>query len=155
MPSPPPPHSHPAAQVIYQSQFKLPSPASPTPIQSHSTTPGIARHYTPSTSTYTPGSHFTPENSNRQDQAYDPYSTAPRVVIEDQSAPKRTRTRPTKSCERCRSKKLKCDREFPCGHCRKFGRDSAKCVYRDGLDVGGACERCRSKKLSVIASHRA
>ena len=35
---------------------------------------------------------------------------------------KRTRTRPTKSCERCRSKKLRCDREFPCGSCKKGGK---------------------------------
>ena len=47
---------------------------------------------------------------------------------------KRTRTRPTKSCERCRSKKLRCDREFPCGSCKKGGKSGSDCSYRDGWE---------------------
>ena len=42
--------------------------------------------------------------------------------------------RPTKSCERCRSKKLRCDREFPCGSCKKGGKSGSDCSYRDGWE---------------------
>ncbi|KUJ08967.1 uncharacterized protein LY89DRAFT_316567 [Mollisia scopiformis] len=47
-------------------------------------------------------------------------------------AVKRSRQRPTKSCERCRAKKLKCDRELPCSNCKKGGRDGKDCEYRFG-----------------------
>jgi len=43
-----------------------------------------------------------------------------------------TRSRPTKSCEECRRKKLKCDRELPCSNCLKGGRDGTGCVFKDG-----------------------
>lgn len=52
--------------------------------------------------------------------------------VEAQS--KRTRTRQTKSCDRCRSKKLRCDREFPCGSCKKGGKSGNDCSYRDGWE---------------------
>lgn len=47
---------------------------------------------------------------------------------------KRSRSRPTKSCEECRRKKLKCDRELPCANCKKGGRDGSICFFKSGLD---------------------
>lgn len=45
-----------------------------------------------------------------------------------------SRPRPAKSCERCREKKLKCDRELPCNNCTKNGRDGKNCHYKTGPD---------------------
>lgn len=45
---------------------------------------------------------------------------------------KRSRSRPTKSCEQCRRKKLKCNREFPCSQCLKGGRDGRQCHFEHG-----------------------
>lgn len=42
--------------------------------------------------------------------------------------PNNKRSRPTISCLECRRKKLKCDRERPCGQCRKVGRETL-CAY--------------------------
>jgi hypothetical protein len=47
------------------------------------------------------------------------------------STVKRSRQRPTKSCEECRRKKLKCDRELPCSNCKKGGRDGSTCYFKD------------------------
>jgi hypothetical protein len=47
------------------------------------------------------------------------------------STVKRSRQRPTKSCEECRRKKLKCDRELPCSNCKKGGRDGSICYFKD------------------------
>jgi len=54
---------------------------------------------------------------------------------------KRSRSRPTKSCEECRRKKLKCDRESPCSNCKKGGRDGSICFFKDGLAPNGSDER--------------
>ncbi|KAH9208304.1 hypothetical protein DL95DRAFT_449961 [Leptodontidium sp. 2 PMI_412] len=62
---------------------------------------------------------------------------------------KRTRTRPTKSCERCRSKKLRCDREFPCGSCKKGGKSGHDCSYRDGWEPEEREEVHVAKKARV------
>ncbi|OAA70393.1 C6 zinc finger domain-containing protein [Cordyceps fumosorosea ARSEF 2679] len=37
------------------------------------------------------------------------------------------RRRPPLSCEQCRRRKIKCDREFPCGHCVRA--DAGACTY--------------------------
>ncbi|WQF90173.1 Putative zn(2)Cys(6) fungal-type DNA-binding domain-containing protein [Colletotrichum destructivum] len=34
-----------------------------------------------------------------------------------------TRNRPTVSCSTCRARKLKCDRQQPCGACQKRGHE--------------------------------
>ncbi|KAH7370927.1 hypothetical protein BKA65DRAFT_385642 [Rhexocercosporidium sp. MPI-PUGE-AT-0058] len=62
---------------------------------------------------------------------------------------KRTRTRPTKSCERCRSKKLRCDREYPCGSCKKGGKNGHDCSYRDGWEPEEKEEGHVAKKARV------
>ncbi|KAL2865875.1 putative C6 transcription factor [Aspergillus lucknowensis] len=47
--------------------------------------------------------------------------------------PVRKRRRRTIACSQCRSRKLKCDREYPtCGRCQK-GKAPAKCSYEDGF----------------------
>lgn len=57
--------------------------------------------------------HSSPESEAHQD---DPQGT-------------RKRKRKTFSCDACRKRKLKCDREFPvCGRCQKSG-NAATCVY--------------------------
>lgn len=52
-------------------------------------------------------------------------------------APKRRRRRPAVSCELCRSRKVRCDKELPCGTCIRT-RNSSLCIYRD--DIVGADE---------------
>lgn len=58
---------------------------------------------------------------------------------------KRSRQRPTKSCEECRRKKLKCDRELPCSNCKKGGRDGSTCYFKDAptSDFPSASKRVR------------
>lgn len=41
----------------------------------------------------------------------------------------RKRPRPVQSCLHCRGKKLKCDRQQPCGRCAKHNRGSRECIY--------------------------
>ncbi|PYH49627.1 uncharacterized protein BP01DRAFT_387792 [Aspergillus saccharolyticus JOP 1030-1] len=55
---------------------------------------------------------------------------APEAVAAD-SEP-RKRRRPAKSCEQCRQRKVRCDREVPCGPCRR-SRSSVDCSYRQNL----------------------
>ncbi|KAF9884682.1 hypothetical protein FE257_001375 [Aspergillus nanangensis] len=45
------------------------------------------------------------------------------------TSPPRKRRRPTKSCDPCRRRKVRCDREFPCGPCER-ARTSLQCFYR-------------------------
>ncbi|KAJ5675963.1 hypothetical protein N7462_008860 [Penicillium macrosclerotiorum] len=45
-----------------------------------------------------------------------------------QSPPPRKRRRPALSCEQCRRRKVRCDREMPCGPCTK-ALDSLSCSY--------------------------
>ncbi|PYH77346.1 hypothetical protein BO82DRAFT_345049 [Aspergillus uvarum CBS 121591] len=42
----------------------------------------------------------------------------------------RKRRRPAKSCEQCRQRKVRCDRNVPCGPCRR-SRSSVDCSYRE------------------------
>ncbi|RAK75828.1 uncharacterized protein BO72DRAFT_432533 [Aspergillus fijiensis CBS 313.89] len=44
----------------------------------------------------------------------------------------RKRHRPAKSCEQCRQRKVRCDRNVPCGPCRR-SRSSVDCSYRENL----------------------
>jgi hypothetical protein len=61
------------------------------------------------------------------------------------STVKRSRQRPTKSCEECRRKKLKCDRELPCSNCKKGGRDGSICYFKDApsSEIQSASKRAR------------
>lgn len=43
------------------------------------------------------------------------------------STPPRKRRRPALSCEQCRKRKIKCDREYPCGQCQQS--KTATCSY--------------------------
>lgn len=45
------------------------------------------------------------------------------------TSPPRKRRRPPKSCEPCRRRKIRCDREFPCGPCER-ARTPVQCFYR-------------------------
>ncbi|KAJ5103683.1 hypothetical protein N7532_004212 [Penicillium argentinense] len=46
----------------------------------------------------------------------------------DEPAPKRVkRPRAAQACDRCRTKKYKCDEQYPCSHCKKSHLD---CVYQ-------------------------
>ncbi|PLB52775.1 putative C6 transcription factor [Aspergillus steynii IBT 23096] len=53
---------------------------------------------------------------------------------EPQSEPRvRKRRRRTMACTQCRSRKLRCDREYPiCGRCQK-GKSPSSCTYEDGF----------------------
>lgn len=62
-------------------------------------------------------------------------ATEPLKAHETASA-KRSRSRPTKSCEQCRRKKLKCNRELPCSQCLKGGRDGGSCHFEYGPEAG-------------------
>lgn len=82
-------------------------------------------HGPPGSSPYTGNHQLTPSSS-----ALSPPASQPT----NQSAAKRSRSRPTKSCEECRRKKLKCDRELPCANCKKGGRDGSICFYKSAPD---------------------
>ncbi|CZR53596.1 uncharacterized protein PAC_03476 [Phialocephala subalpina] len=120
---------HPGAQFRAQAQAQ-PSPAqnqnsgpSPRPGPSHLGTPATVSTSEPSPHQFSPAQ--TPQSSQAQAQGGEGVgSGAPTQAV------KRSRQRPTKSCERCRAKKLKCDRESPCGNCKKGGRDGRDCEYR-------------------------
>ncbi|KAJ6143578.1 C6 transcription factor [Penicillium samsonianum] len=47
-------------------------------------------------------------------------------------SPPRKRRRPPKSCDPCRRRKVRCDREFPCGQCER-ARTSLQCFYGPGV----------------------
>lgn len=65
---------------------------------------------------------------------------------------KRTR-RPALSCVECRVRKVKCDREKPCGGCIKIG--SSKCTYRPSRAAARAIsERSSSSMSGSRDSHR-
>ena len=49
--------------------------------------------------------------------------------MSEPSRPIRKRRRPAFSCEECRRRKIKCDRTFPCKHCRYL---NAICNYPEG-----------------------
>ncbi|KAG0161643.1 hypothetical protein PDIDSM_9178 [Penicillium digitatum] len=50
------------------------------------------------------------------------------------ASPPRKRRRPPKSCDPCRRRKVRCDREFPCGQCER-ARTSLQCFYRPAVAV--------------------
>ncbi|KAH1489173.1 hypothetical protein KXX42_001451, partial [Aspergillus fumigatus] len=65
--------------------------------------------------------------------------TPPLVVMaQDQdnfpqtTSPPRKRRRPPKSCDPCRRRKVRCDREVPCGPCQR-ARTSLHCFYRPAV----------------------
>ncbi|OJJ48670.1 hypothetical protein ASPZODRAFT_93608 [Penicilliopsis zonata CBS 506.65] len=67
-----------------------------------------------------------------------PLSTQNMVAAEFDARPEqqqrvRKRRRRTMACTQCRSRKLRCDREYPtCGRCRK-SKTPTKCTYEDGF----------------------
>lgn len=65
---------------------------------------------------------------------------------------KRTR-RPALSCVECRMRKVKCDREKPCGGCIKIG--SSRCTYRPSRSAARAIsERSSSSTSGSRGGHR-
>jgi hypothetical protein len=58
------------------------------------------------------------------------------------------RTRQTLSCVACRSKKLKCDRNHPCGNCQKRD-ESSKCTYSTGVASSGRKRDAEQSKSEV------
>lgn len=49
------------------------------------------------------------------------------------------RRRPVTSCEPCRSRKIRCDQDFPCGPCKR-ARKGTRCLYRPGEQNTGCRE---------------
>jgi hypothetical protein len=59
-----------------------------------------------------------------------PNGAALAAAIDGESPPRKLkRPRAAQACERCRTKKYKCDESIPCFHCKKSGID---CVYQGG-----------------------
>ncbi|GFF95099.1 C6 transcription factor, putative [Aspergillus udagawae] len=48
------------------------------------------------------------------------------------TSPPHKRRRPPQSCDPCRRRKVRCDREFPCGLCER-ARTSLQCFYRPAV----------------------
>ncbi len=134
----------------YHSQFRPQYSTHPSPVSISA--PGNTHiHQTPNSysAPQNPSPHpvHTPNYAPSHDGLPRTGPTEQGVGVEASAAQqKRTRTRPTKSCERCRSKKLKCDREFPCGNCKKGGRDGRDCFYRDGWEGDERVEEERAFK---------
>lgn len=63
-------------------------------------------------------------NDSTEIHSHDPPSDPPRA---------RKRRRRTMACTQCRSRKLRCDREYPiCSRCQK-SKNPAQCTYEDGF----------------------
>ncbi|KAK0122497.1 hypothetical protein ONS95_010727 [Cadophora gregata] len=134
--------THGSAHAEFRSQFRPEYQMQPSPAQS--STPGSSNNNTghtpnayPPFNTYNPTSQ--PPNYSPNTPSCDGLPSPDRGKDGSASGSaagqsKRTRTRPTKSCERCRSKKLRCDREFPCASCKKGGKSGSDCSYRDGWE---------------------
>lgn len=83
-----------------------------------------------------PSSHqrLTASNIEMFTARHPPLAPAPQQIEVERSSPEpsilssRKRRRPALSCERCRRRKVKCDREEPCGPCCKGGNASL-CHY--------------------------
>lgn len=71
--------------------------------------------------------------SRHKTSAYSPTSfpMGERNNSEDFGAP-RKRRRPAKSCDQCRTRKVRCDLNHPCGPCQRARSDLA-CSYREGV----------------------
>ncbi|KAJ5963701.1 C6 transcription factor [Penicillium vulpinum] len=68
--------------------------------------------------------------------------------------PPRKRRRPPKSCDPCRRRKIRCDREFPCGPCER-ARTSPQCFYRPVVAAGSPSggEFSQSTAPGVLEGH--
>ncbi|PYH41675.1 uncharacterized protein BP01DRAFT_418546 [Aspergillus saccharolyticus JOP 1030-1] len=62
-----------------------------------------------------------------QPQAEARPSPAPQAAGDDIPLPRAKRPRAAQACDRCRSKKYKCDEQYPCSHCKK---SDLTCVYQ-------------------------
>ncbi|KAE8447344.1 hypothetical protein EG329_010902 [Mollisiaceae sp. DMI_Dod_QoI] len=123
-------HPHPSPHPASQFRASNPSSTQPSP-RPNSTHLGTLA--TVSTSEPSPNQVSGSPVQSSQDQP------------QGSQAIKRSRQRPTKSCERCRAKKLKCDRELPCSNCKKGGRDGRDCEYRFGNEDEGTPKAKRAK----------
>lgn len=62
-----------------------------------------------------------------------PHNDPPPAPSSDPAPRARKRRRRTMACTQCRSRKLRCDREYPvCGRCQK-SKTPAQCTYEDGF----------------------
>jgi hypothetical protein len=69
---------------------------------------------------------------------------------------KRSRARATKSCQRCRAKKLKCDRVLPCSNCTKGERDGSECtfIYGPGIEDARVMEEAHQRGMKKFRVER-
>lgn len=115
-------------------QFRTQAQGQASPAQNQNSGPGPSHLGPPATvSTLEPSpsqNQFSPAQTPQGSQAQTQGEGSGSSIGGPTQAVKRSRQRPTKSCERCRAKKLKCDRETPCGNCKKGGRDGRDCEYR-------------------------
>jgi hypothetical protein len=106
----------------------------PLPPNHHAASPAA-----PSTS-FTP-SAYQPSPSSLPHPPSSPQTSNPEL--------KRSRARSTKSCQRCRAKKLKCDRVLPCSNCTKGGRDGSECtfIYGPGIEDARVMEEAHQRGM--------
>src|SRR5271154_6658064 len=65
-------------------------------------------------------SHRDPHANEMEETHLSQTSPAPTPVLNADTSPPKTRKRPraAEACDRCRSKKYKCDESYPCAHCK-------------------------------------
>jgi hypothetical protein len=107
----------------------------------------------PPASPATPSTRFTPSvyqpsPSSLPNPPSSPQTTNPEL--------KRSRARATKSCQRCRAKKLKCDRVLPCSNCTKGERDGSECtfIYGPGIEDARVMEEGHQRGMKKFRVER-
>ncbi|KAI0486408.1 hypothetical protein F4859DRAFT_511396 [Xylaria cf. heliscus] len=85
---------------------------------------------------------------------YDPASSDPARQQRPRPPPNRRRDKPQLSCNLCRRRKLRCDRQHPCSTCKKRGLESS-CIYvTDGatsIPPAGVQDRLRHLENLVVS----
>lgn len=66
--------------------------------------------------------------------------------------PPRKRRRPALSCEQCRKRKIKCDRNYPCNHCTQS--KTVVCTYSSDNAVAHAMQESSIGAISIIPSRK-
>lgn len=69
------------------------------------------------------------------------------LIERSSDGPVRKRRRPALSCIECRRRKIKCDRNLPCNHCKQT--KNSECVYKD-LHAVNTNRRLSGSKNSTI-----
>lgn len=69
-------------------------------------------------------------------------------LVDETNLPIRKRRRPALSCIECRRRKIKCDRNNPCNHCKQT--KNAVCVYKDLHTIPAGYPSSTGTSLAIV-----